>query len=169
MKIIPIFWYLVPFAGLIALITARLFYVGVSKESEGTDKMKEIAGYVREGAMAYLRRQYKIIVYVFLAIFILLFGMVFAGIQNVFVPFIFLSGGLWSGVCGYLGMKTATNASARTANACQTSLNKGLKISFRAGAVMGLVVVGFGLLDISIWFLLLNYFLHDLVVSLFLQ
>ena len=85
--------------------------------------------------------------------------MVFLGIQNLFVPFIFLSGGLWSGVCGYLGMKTATNASARTANACQDSLNKGLKISFRAGAIMGLIVVGFGLLDLSVWFLLLNYFL----------
>ena len=114
--------------------------------------MQEIAGYVKECAMAYLSRQYKIITYVFAIIFVLLFGMVFAGVQNLFVPFIFLSGGLWSGVCGYLGMKTATNASARTANACQTSLNKGLKISFRSGAIMGLIVVGFGLLDLSLWF-----------------
>ena len=86
--------------------------------------MKEIAGYVKEGAMAYLSRQYKIITYVFAIIFTLLLLMVFLGIQNVFVPFIFLSGGIWSGVCGYLGMKTATNASARTANACRTSLIK---------------------------------------------
>ena len=120
--------------------------------------MKEIAGYVKDGAMAYLARQYKIITYVFAIIFVLLLVMVALDIQNIFVPFIFLSGGIWSGVCGYLGMKTATNASARTANACQTSLNKGLKISFRAGAIMGLIVVGFGLLDLSVWFLLLNYF-----------
>ena len=158
MNLLPILWYLAPVAGIIALITARLFYIAVSKD-EGTDRMKEIAGYVKEGAMAYLSRQYKIITYVFAIIFTLLLLMVFLGIQNVFVPFIFLSGGLWSGVCGYLGMKTATNASARTANACRTSLNKGLKVSFRAGAIMGLVVVGFGLLDISVWFLLLNYFL----------
>ena len=92
--------------------------------------------------------------------------MVALDIQNIFVPFIFLSGGIWSGVCGYLGMKTATNASARTANACQTSLNKGLKISFRAGAIMGLIVVGFGLLDLSVWFLLLNYFFNNNILNI---
>ena len=92
--------------------------------------------------------------------------MVALDIQNIFVPFIFLSGGIWSGVCGYLGMKTATNASARTANACQTSLNKGLKVSFRAGAIMGLVVVGFGLLDFSVWFLLLNYFFDNNILNI---
>ncbi|MGA0242393.1 MAG: sodium-translocating pyrophosphatase [Candidatus Marinamargulisbacteria bacterium] len=166
MNFIPTLWYLAPLAGMVALITARLFYVSVSKEDEGTDKMKEIAGYVKEGAMAYLSRQYKIITYVFAIIFVLLVGMVLAGVQNIFVPFIFLSGGLWSGVCGYLGMKTATNASARTANACRTSLNKGLKISFRAGAIMGLVVVGFGLLDISVWFLLLNYFFNHNILGI---
>ena len=165
MNLLPILWYLAPVASIIALITARLFYIAVSKEDEGTDRMKEIAGYVKEGAMAYLSRQYKIITYVFAIIFTLLLLMVFLGIQNVFVPFIFLSGGLWSGVCGYLGMKTATNASARTANACRTSLNKGLKVSFRAGAIMGLVVVGFGLLDISVWFLLLNYFFDNNILN----
>ncbi len=166
MNIIPLLWYLAPLAAVVALITARLFYIGVSRESEGTPRMKEIAQYVREGAMAYLNRQYKIIIYVFGVIFVLLLGMAALGIQNAFVPFIFLSGGLWSGVCGYLGMKTATNASARTANACQTSLNSGLRVSFRAGAIMGLVVVGFGLLDISVWFFLLNVFFDHNILGI---
>ncbi len=166
MNTFPILWYIAPIAALIALFTARFFYIVVSKEDEGTPRMKEIAGYVKEGAMAYLSRQYKIITVVFAIIFALLLLMVFAGIQNLFVPFIFLSGGIWSGVCGYLGMKTATNASARTANACQTSLNKGLKISFRAGAIMGLIVVGFGLLDLSVWFLLLNYFFNHNILNI---
>jgi K(+)-stimulated pyrophosphate-energized sodium pump len=166
MNTLPLLWYLAPVSAVIALITARFFYIAVSKESEGTDRMKEIAGYVKEGAMAYLSRQYKIITYVFAAIFLLLIGMVIAGVQNIFVPFIFLSGGIWSGVCGYLGMKTATNASARTANACQTSLNKGLKVSFRSGAIMGLIVVGFGLLDISVWFLLLNVFFSNNILGI---
>ena len=166
MNTLPILWYLAPIAAIVALITARIFYINVSKEDEGTPRMKEIAGYVKEGAMAYLSRQYKIIMYVFAIIFVLLFIMVLLDIQNIFVPFIFLSGGLWSGVCGYLGMKTATNASARTANACQTSLNKGLKVSFRAGAVMGLIVVGFGLLDLSVWFLLLNYFFNNNILDI---
>ena len=166
MNTLPILWYLAPLAAIVALITARIFYINVSKEDEGTPRMKEIAGYVKEGAMAYLSRQYKIITYVFAIIFALLFVMVFLGIQNMFVPFIFLSGGIWSGVCGYLGMKTATNASARTANACQTSLNKGLKVSFRAGAIMGLIVVGFGLLDLSVWFLILNYFFNNNILDI---
>ncbi len=166
MNTLPLLWYLAPVSAVIALFTARFFYIAVSKESEGTDRMKEIAGYVKEGAMAYLSRQYKIITYVFAAIFLLLIGMVIAGVQNIFVPFIFLSGGIWSGVCGYLGMKTATNASARTANACQTSLNKGLKVSFRSGAIMGLIVVGFGLLDISVWFLLLNFFFSNNILGI---
>ncbi len=166
MNTLPLLWYLAPLAAMIALITARFFYIAVSKEDEGTPKMKEIAGYVKQGAMAYLSRQYRIITVVFAIIFILLLVMVFFDVQNLFVPFIFLSGGLWSGVCGYLGMKTATNASARTANACQTSLNKGLKISFRAGAIMGLIVVGFGLLDLSVWFLILNYFFDHNILNI---
>ena len=166
MNIIPLLWYIAPISALISLITARAFYVSVSKESEGTPKMKEIAGHVKDGAMAYLRRQYKITSIVFAVIFVLLFIMVFLGIQNLFVPFIFLSGGIWSGVCGYLGMKTATNASARTANACQESLNKGLKVSFRAGAIMGLIVVGFGLLDLSVWFTLLNFFFDNNILNI---
>ena len=129
----------------------------INSTSEGTARMKEIAGYVKEGAMAYLIRQYKVVVIVFAILFLILGFLSLKGIQNPFVPFAFLSGGLWSGVCGYLGMKTATNASARTAAACRDSLAGGLRISFRAGAVMGLIVVGFGLLDISIWFFGLNW------------
>ena len=157
-KSLNLLWFMAPVAALIALIFARILYINLIKKDEGTPLMKEIADYVKEGAMAYLHRQYKVTVIVFGVIFIILLALAILGIQNIFVPFIFLSGGLWSGVCGYLGMKTATQASSRTACACQTSLNKGLKVSFRAGAIMGLIVVGFGLLDISVWFLALNWF-----------
>ena len=107
--------------------------------------------------MAYLRRQYGVVIKVFIALAIILTILAFVGVQNPFVPIAFLTGGFFSGLCGYLGMKTATNASARTANGATKSLNSGLKIAFRSGAVMGLVVVGFGLLDIALWFWLLNY------------
>ena len=155
-NILPLFWWLAPLSAIIALATAFSFFRKLLGFSEGNATMIEIAGYVKEGAMAYLKQQYKVVAIVFGIIFVLLSLMAFTGVQSVFVPFVFLSGGLWSAVSGYLGMKTATNASARTAAACQTSLNKGLTVSFRGGAIMGLVVVGFGLLDISIWFLALN-------------
>ncbi len=154
---IPTLWWLAPISGFIAILFARLLYTKLLSASEGTDKMKEIAGHVKEGAMAYLARQYKVVGVVFAILFVILVILAYLGIQSPFVPFIFLSGGLWSAISGYLGMKTATSASARTAAACQKSLNNGLTVSFRAGAIMGLIVVGFGLLDISIWFLLLNY------------
>ncbi|RAP29036.1 sodium-translocating pyrophosphatase [Candidatus Marinamargulisbacteria bacterium SCGC AG-343-D04] len=154
---IPNFWLLAPLSSLTALFISYLFFNKLLKESEGTDKMIEIAGYVKEGAMAYLKRQYKVVAIVFSAIFVILGILAYVGVQSPFVPFVFLSGGLWSAVCGYLGMKTATNASARTAAACRDSLNKGLNVSFRGGAIMGLIVVGFGLFDISLWFVLLNY------------
>src|SRR3989339_240836 len=125
------------------------------KNSEGTDRMKEIAQYVREGAMAYLKRQYKVVGIVFIILFILLAIMAYFGVQNPFVPIAFLTGGFFSGLCGFLGMKTATYASARTAHAARKSLNQGLQVAFRSGAVMGLVVVGFGLLDICLWYLIL--------------
>ena len=150
-----IFW-IVPIASAIALFFAWLFYSGMMKNSEGTTRMAEIASYVRQGAMAYLRRQYGVVVKVFIALAIILTILAFLGVQNPFVPIAFLTGGFFSGLCGYLGMKTATNASARTANGATKSLNSGLKIAFRSGAVMGLVVVGFGLLDIALWFWLLN-------------
>lgn len=148
---------LVPIASAIALFFAWLFYRGMMKNSEGTPRMAEIANYVRQGAMAYLKRQYGVVIKVFIALAIILTILAFMGVQNPFVPIAFLTGGFFSGLCGYLGMKTATNASARTANGATKSLNSGLKIAFRSGAVMGLVVVGFGLLDIALWFWLLNY------------
>jgi len=125
-------------------------------QEEGTDRMKEIAEYVREGAMAYLSRQYSVVFKVFMILVVLLTILAYMGVQNPFVPIAFLTGGFFSGLCGYLGMKTATFASNRTAWAASKSLNKGLQVALRSGAVMGLVVVGFGLLDIALWFMLLN-------------
>jgi K(+)-stimulated pyrophosphate-energized sodium pump len=135
------------------------------KTSEGNDLMIEIAQAVREGAMAYLSRQYRIVTIVFVVLFVILIVMSFAGLQSFIVPFAFVTGGFFSGVCGYIGMKTATNASARTANAARTSLNSGLQVAFRAGAVMGLSVVGFALLDSTLWFLLL-YFVFQTALPL---
>ena len=156
------YFYAVPAASLLALFFAWLFFRQMMRESEGNVTMKEIALYVREGAMAYLRQQYKIVIIVFLvlaAIFaVLAYGF---GVQNPWVPFAFLTGGFFSGLAGFVGMKTATYASARTANAVNHSLNKGLKIAFRSGAVMGLTVVGLGLLDISVWWVILKAFIHE--------
>ncbi len=150
-----IFW-IVPISALIALLFAWIFYREMKSQEEGTDRMKEIAEYVREGAMAYLRRQYTVVIKVFIILVVLLSILAYFGIQNPFVPVAFLTGGFFSGLCGYLGMKTATFASNRTAWAASKSLNKGLQVALRSGAVMGLVVVGFGLLDIALWFLILN-------------
>lgn len=151
-----LFW-IVPVSALLALLFAWIFYRSMIVKEEGTDRMKEIALYVREGAMAYLKRQYTVVAKVFLILVVLLTILAYMGVQNPFVPVAFLTGGFFSGLCGYLGMRTATFASARTAWAASTSLNKGLQVALRSGAVMGLVVVGFGLLDIALWFLLLNY------------
>jgi len=150
-----LFW-IVPVASVTALLFAWIFFKGLMKKSEGTDRMKEIALYVREGAMAYLTRQYKVVAIVFLFLVIFLSFLAYLGVQNPFVPIAFLTGGIFSGLCGYLGMRTATYASARTAHGASKSLNQGLQIAFRSGAVMGLVVVGFALLDISAWFILLT-------------
>jgi len=154
-----LFWF-VPIASLLALFFAWYFFSNMMKESEGTDTMKRIASHVRKGAMAYIRQQYKV-VGIFFLVLTIIFSILAYGLnlQNEWVPFAFLTGGFFSGLAGFLGMKTATYASARTANAAQKSLNKGLKVAFRSGAVMGLVVVGLGLLDISLWFILLNYFI----------
>ena len=155
-----IFW-VVPVASVIALAIAWAFYRLMKREDEGTPRMREIAAHVRMGAMAYLRQQYKVVglVFVVLALFFayLAYG---AGVQNEWVPFAFLTGGFFSGLAGYFGMKTATYASARTANAARQSLDRGLKVAFRSGAVMGLVVVGLGLLDISFWYVILNHFVE---------
>ncbi|NSW94454.1 MAG: sodium-translocating pyrophosphatase [Bacteroidales bacterium] len=150
-----IFW-IVPVSALIALLFAWIFYRSMKVKEEGTERMKEIAAYVREGAMAYLRRQYSVVIKVFLILVVLLTILAYLGVQNPFVPIAFLTGGFFSGLCGYLGMRTATYASNRTAWAASKSLNSGLKVALRSGAVMGLVVVGFGLLDVALWFLLLN-------------
>ena len=149
-------WYVAPLASLVALVVATLFFRSMKKASPGNSRMQEIAGFVRQGAMAYLFRQYKIVSLVFAALFVILAVLAAFGIQNPFVPVAFLTGGFFSGLCGYIGMKTATHASPRTAEACQTSLNRGLQVAFRSGAVMGLVVVGLGLLDICVWYWILD-------------
>ena len=158
---IPLIFWIVPAAAVIALAVAWAFYRSMKREDEGTPRMREIAEHVRKGAMAYLRQQYKVvlIVFIILALFFayLAYG---AGVQNPWVPFAFLTGGFFSGLAGYFGMKTATYASARTANAARQSLDRGLKVAFRSGAVMGLVVVGLGLLDISFWYIILERFVE---------
>jgi K(+)-stimulated pyrophosphate-energized sodium pump len=152
----PPSWVIAPIGALLALAFALYFYRKVMAESEGTEKMMKIAQHVREGAYAYLFRQYSVVSLVFLVLLIILGACAYLGVQNPFVPVAFLTGGFFSGLCGFLGMKTATNASARTAQGASESLNRGLQVAFRSGAVMGLVVVGFGLLDISLWYLVLD-------------
>ncbi len=154
---LPWLWWIAPIASLTALTWAFLFYRSVMTETEGTPRMAEIAQSVREGAMAYLKRQYRVVAIIFAVLFVIFLVMSFFGVQNSVVPYAFLTGGFFSGLCGFIGMKTATNASARTTNAARRSLNDGLRVAFRAGAVMGLVVVGFALLDVSLWFLILYY------------
>src|SRR5574344_379811 len=154
---IPAYWYGVPSIAVVALAMAFFFYKAMMKADPGSSRMQEIAQDVREGAYAYLHRQYRTVTYVFAAICVIFVILAFLGIQNPFVPVAFLTGGFFSGLCGYLGMKTATYASVRTANGARTSLNRGLVTAFRSGAVMGLVVVGFGLLDIACWFFILKY------------
>ena len=157
MMSIPLYWLLVPAAAVVALAMAFHFYRFMKRQPDGNRKMKAIAHFVRVGAFAYLRRQYKTVSVVFAVLFVIFVVLAIMGIQNPFVPVAFLTGGFFSGLCGFLGMKTATYASSRTANGAISSLNRGLVIAFRSGAVMGLVVVGFGLIDISGWFFLLNY------------
>lgn len=152
----PWFWYVAPMASVLALFSAFVIYRLMMTANPGNARMQEIAGFVREGAMAYLLRQYKVVGMVFIALVAILAVLAFFGIQNPFVPVAFLTGGFFSGLCGYLGMRTATNASSRTAQGASESLNRGLQVAFRAGAVMGLVVVGFGLLDICLWYLVLD-------------
>ncbi len=154
---LPWLWWTAPIGSIIALTWAFMFYRSVMATEEGTPRMIEIAQAVREGAMAYLKRQYRVVGIIFAVLFVTFLIMSFFGVQNSVVPYAFLTGGFFSGLCGFIGMKTATNASARTTNAARKSLNDGLQVAFRAGAVMGLVVVGFALLDVSIWFLALYY------------
>lgn len=165
-NILSIFW-LVPVASVVALGMAAFFYKQMKKEDEGTPRMREIAEYVRKGAMAYLKQQYKVVAIVFVVLAIIFAIMAYGfHMQNPWVPFAFLTGGFFSGLAGFIGMKTATYASARTANAARNSLNAGLRIAFRSGAVMGLTVVGLGLLDIAVWYFVLNAVGVDSLVSI---
>ena len=152
---------IVPVSAVLGLSFAFYFFKQMMRASEGSDTMQNIAQYVREGAMSYLKQQYKIVLLVFMILAMLFAVMAYFGLQNMWVPFAFLTGGFFSGLAGFIGMKTATYASARTAYAASASLNQGLQIAFRSGAVMGLVVVGLALVDISVWYSVLNYFVHD--------
>ncbi len=164
---IPFAFWLVPIASVVALSMAYLFFRSMMSADEGTPRMREIAGHVRRGAMAYLKQQYKVVLIVFIVLAVIFSIMAYGfGVQNPWVPFAFLTGGFFSGLAGFFGMKTATYASARTANAARKSLDGGLKIAFRSGAVMGLTVVGLGLLDIAVWFLILNTFDADGLISI---
>jgi K(+)-stimulated pyrophosphate-energized sodium pump len=158
---LPWIWWLGPIGAVLALVFAWYFYRQVMTHSEGTPRMVEIAQAVREGAMAYLTRQYRVVAIVFAVLFVIFLILSFLKLQNPIVPVAFLTGGFFSALCGFFGMRTATNASARAAHAASQSLNGGLQVALRAGAVMGLVVVGFALLDITVWFLVLYYVLGD--------
>jgi len=157
---IPAAWWLAPVASVIALVVAYIFYKKVMAAPEGNETMVSIAGYVREGAYAYLFSQYRIVAVVFLFFFIVFAVLAYFGVQNPFVPVAFLTAGFFSALCGFLGMKIATNASARTAQGATSSLNRALQVAFRSGAVMGLIVVGFGLFNITIWYLILDKLIY---------
>ena len=166
MNIPSVFW-LVPLASVIALGMAWYFFRSMMKEDEGTPRMKEIAEHVRKGAMAYLKQQYKVVLIVFIVLAAIFAFMAYVlNVQNPWVPFAFITGGFFSGLAGFFGMKTATYASGRTANAARNSLDSGLKIAFRSGAVMGLTVVGLGLLDIALWFIVLGIFDKEGLISI---
>ena len=157
----PLIFWLVPIASLIALGFTWYFFCRMKKADEGTPRMQEIAAHVRQGAMAYLKQQYKMVFIVFMVLVLFFAFLAYGlGVQNPWVPVAFLTGGCFSALAGYIGMRTATYASSRTAHAASQSLNRGLQIAFRSGAVMGLVVVGLGLLDISAWYLVLNHFIE---------
>ncbi|MBU1863106.1 MAG: sodium-translocating pyrophosphatase [Candidatus Omnitrophica bacterium] len=156
--------WLAPFGALVALGFALFLAKSILKKSEGTDEMKRIASAIREGADAYLRRQYGIVAIYFIVVFFLMLLMWKYGYLAFFTPFAFLLGGAFSGLCGWLGMKMATRANARTTLACTQSLNSGLTVSFRSGAVMGLLVVGFGLFEVSIGFFFLYYWYSNVKV-----
>ena len=161
MENIPNIFWVIPIASVVALVMAWVFFKSMMRADEGTPRMREIAGHVRKGAMAYLKQQYKVVGEVFVCLVIIFAIMAYVfHVQNPWVPFAFLTGGFFSGLAGFFGMKTATYASARTANAARQGLDSGLRIAFRSGAVMGLVVVGLGLLDITLWFLVLSWFYH---------
>lgn len=165
LSIHDLFW-LTPIASVMALLFSFLFFKQMKKKEEGTELMKKIAHHVRVGAMAYLKQQYKIVAIFFILITLIFIWLAYGlGLQNPWVPFAFISGGFFSGLGGYIGMKTATYASCRVANACQDSLDAGLKIAFRSGAVLGLTVVGLALLDICAWYYILDLFIEEASAS----
>ncbi len=159
---LPGMWYIAPIMAAVALVMAFKFYQEVKASNPGDEEMQRIAGYVTDGAMAYLKRQYKVVAVFFIIVSIALFIMGQMHLQHKIVFIAFLTGGFFSGLCGWFGMKTATMASSRTTQGAKESLNRGLKVAFRAGAVMGLVVVGFGLLDICLWLFLLPSFFPEM-------
>src|SRR6187455_932763 len=153
----PGWFWIVPLASIAALGAAYYFFREMMRESEGTPEMARIAAHVRDGAIAYLKQQYKVVGIVLVSLTAVFAVLAYVlHMQNPWVPFAFLTGGLFSGLAGFIGMRTATFASARTANAARESLNRGLTVAFRSGAVMGLTVVGLGLLDIAVWFFILT-------------
>jgi inorganic pyrophosphatase/K(+)-stimulated pyrophosphate-energized sodium pump len=153
-----VYWAVAFTGSLVALAFAWKFYKEMMEEDEGTPAMIEIAGHVRDGAKAYLTQQYKVVTLFFVVIFgLLLLSSFWLSVQSKYVPFAFITGGFFSGLAGFFGMKTATWASSRTAAGAQKSLNAGLQIAFRSGAVMGLTVVGLGLLDITVWYAILKW------------
>jgi len=152
------FLILVPLCSIVALGFALYLTLKICKHDEGNAEMKEIASAVRQGAAAYLRRQYRASSVFFVIVFALLVVMSFKGYFVIFVPFAFLTGGFFSGLAGFCGMKISTYSGARTAHACQTSLNAGLRLAFSSGAVMGFIVVGLGLMDLSIWYYSLDWY-----------
>ncbi|MCJ7674463.1 MAG: sodium/proton-translocating pyrophosphatase, partial [Sedimentisphaerales bacterium] len=157
---LPLSWWIAPLSSLAALVFAYIFYRQMMASPKGNETMEEIASYVRDGAYAYLFRQYSVVAIIFVGLSLIFAVLAYYGIQNPFVPVAFLTGGFFSGLCGFLGMKTATNASSRTAQGATISLNRALQVAFRSGSVMGLVVVGFALLDISIWYLILDKLIY---------
>lgn len=152
----PLGWWIAPLSSIAAIVFAYFFYRQIMGSPKGNETMEKIASYVREGAYAYLFRQYSVVAMIFVGLCLIFAVLAYYGIQNPFVPVAFLTGGFFSGLCGFLGMKTATQASSRTAQGATANLNRALQVAFRSGSVMGLVVVGFGLLDISIWYLILD-------------
>ena len=157
---IPLLWWIAPVGSVLGLIVAFYFYKKMMTAEKGNEKMEAIASYVREGAYAYLFRQYKVVALVFLALFLIFVWLAYIGIQNPFVPVAFVTAGFFSALSGFLGMKTATQASSRTAQGAIHSLNRALQVAFRSGAVMGLVVVSFGLLNIAFWYWLLDRIIY---------
>ncbi len=156
---VPIIFWFIPSAGILALLFARILFVQMKRKDPGNERMQEIAGFVQKGAMAYLRQQYKLVAIVFVvtSIFFAISAYSF-NLMSRYTPFAFLTGGVFSLLCGFIGMVAATHASSRVARAAQDSLNSGLQIALKGGAVLSFGVVGFALLDISIWFYILNYF-----------